>query len=94
VVGIHGVGGLLGTVCLGIFASTKVNPAGADGLLAGNPAFLLTQLFGIVVVGLYAFTVSWGLLKLVNAVAPLRLSLEAERSGLDLSEHSETAYNT
>jgi Amt family ammonium transporter len=94
VVGIHGVGGLLGTLCLGIFASLKVNPAGADGLLAGNPAFLLTQLFGIAVVGLYAFIVSWGLLKLVNAVSPQRLSLDAERVGLDLSEHSETAYNT
>ena len=94
VVGIHGLGGLLGTLCLGVFASTKVNPGGADGLLAGNPGFLGTQLFGIVVVGGYAFVVSWVLLKVINAVSPLRLSKEDEISGLDLSEHSETAYTS
>ena len=94
VVGIHGLGGLVGTICLGIFASTRINPAGADGLLAGNPAFLGTQLIGILVVGGYALAVSWGLLKLVNAFSPLRLSKEDEISGLDLSEHSETAYSS
>ncbi len=94
VVGIHGLGGLLGTVCLGIFASKAVNPGGADGLLAGNPAFLGTQLFGIVVVGGYAFVVSWVLCKLIDSLMGLRLSAESETIGLDQAEHSESAYNT
>ncbi len=94
VVGIHGVGGFIGTICLGIFASKAVNAGGADGLLAGNAAFLGTQIFGVLVVGVYAFVVSWVLLKLVHAVFGLRLESEDEVSGLDQSEHGETAYNS
>ena len=93
VVGIHGFGGIIGTLCLGIFASKVVNPGGADGLLAGNPGFLGTQLFGVLVVGIYAFALSWVLLKAVDATMGLRLSVDDEVSGLDLSEHSETAYS-
>jgi Amt family ammonium transporter len=93
VVGIHGVGGLLGTLLLGVFASKNVNPAGADGLLAGSAAQLLKQGLGIVVVGAYAFVVSWLILKAVNAVSSLRLAAEAESMGMDINEHSETAYS-
>jgi len=92
VVGIHGVGGLTGTIALGLFASTAVNPGGADGLFAGNPAFLLTQLTGIAVVGGYTLVVSWLILKGVNAVSPLRMADTHEEIGMDTSEHSETAY--
>ncbi len=93
VVGIHGLGGIIGTICLGIFASKLVNPGGADGLLAGNPAFLGTQIFGVFVVGVYAFALSWVLLKIIDATLGLRLPMDLEVSGLDLSEHSETAYS-
>ncbi len=93
VVGIHGLGGVIGTICLGIFASKLVNPGGADGLLAGNPAFLGTQIFGVLVVGIYAFSLSWVLLKVVDVTMGLRLPIDSEVSGLDLSEHSETAYS-
>ncbi len=93
VVGIHGVGGLIGTICLGLFASKAVNPGGADGFFFGNPSFLMTQLFGIAVVGIYAFIVSFVLLKAIDAIWGLRLAPEAEIEGLDLSEHNETAYN-
>jgi len=93
VVGIHGVGGLLGTLCLGLFASTAVNPGGADGLLAGNPAQLFIQLKGAVIVSLYAFAVSWIIFKVINATVGLRLSEENEVAGMDSTEHSETAYN-
>jgi len=93
VVGIHGVGGLLGTLCLGVFATKAVNPGGANGLLAGNPGFLGIQAFAVLVVLVYAFVVSWILLKLIDAVIGLRLPREKEIEGLDLSEHSETAYN-
>jgi Amt family ammonium transporter len=94
VIGIHGVGGLVGTICLGFFASKAVNPAGADGLFAGNASFLGTQLFGVAVVGVYAFVVSWILLKIINSVMGLRLSEENEVTGLDLAEHSEAAYSS
>ncbi len=93
VVGIHGLGGVIGTLCLGIFASKTVNPGGANGLLAGNPAFLGTQLFAVLVVAAYAFVVSFVLLKVIDAAIGLRVATEAEIEGLDRSEHSETAYN-
>ncbi|MBU0665118.1 MAG: ammonium transporter [Proteobacteria bacterium] len=93
VVGIHGVGGVVGTLCLGIFASTQVNPAGVDGLLAGNSAQLVKQAMGVLVVGSYTLVVSWILLKVIDSVMGLRLTEEEETVGLDSVEHSETAYN-
>lgn len=94
VIGIHGLGGVIGTISLGIFASKAINPAGNDGLLAGNAAFLGTQIFGVIVVGVYAFVVSLILLKILDLVCGgLRLSEEHEVIGLDQTAHSETAYN-
>ena len=93
VVGIHGVGGVTGTLLLGVFADKTVNPAGVDGLLAGNGAQLLAQFIGVGVVCGYAFVVSWLILKGVHATMGLRITEEAEHQGLDYTEHSETAYN-
>lgn len=93
VVGIHGVGGITGTILLGVFASKAVNPNGVDGLLAGNGAQLFKQLIGVGVICVYAFVVSWIILKLVHAWMGLRITEEAEHQGLDYTEHSETAYN-
>ncbi len=94
VVGIHGLGGVIGTICLGIFASKAVNPGGADGLLAGNPGFLGTQIFGVAVVGAYAFIISFVLLKITDILCGgLRVTKDDEILGLDQSAHSETAYN-
>ena len=93
VVGIHGVGGILGTFCLGLFASKSVNPDGADGLFAGNAAQLYYQCVGIVAVALYAFVVSWVLFKVIHSVMGMRLEEDAEVEGMDSTEHSETAYN-
>ncbi|MBU4263665.1 MAG: ammonium transporter [Proteobacteria bacterium] len=94
VVGIHGLGGIIGTICLGLFATKAVNPGGADGLFAGNAAFLTTQIFGVAVVGAYAFTVSFILLKIIDITCGgLRVSRENELLGLDQSVHTETAYN-
>ena len=94
VVGIHGVGGAVGTILLGVFASTAVNPGGVDGLIAGNVAQLGKQIFGVVVVGTYTLVVSWILLKIIHSTMGLRVTEEAEVTGLDYSEHSETAYNS
>ena len=93
VVGIHGVGGVIGSLLLGIFASKSVNPAGFDGLLAGNGGLLASQVFGVTVVCAYAFAMSWLLLKGIDLILGLRISEEAEHQGLDYTEHSETAYN-
>lgn len=93
VVGIHGVGGLVGTLCLGVFASKVVNPGGVDGLLAGNAMQLFIQAKGVVIVGVYTFVVSWVLFKVIHVTMGLRLADDAEVEGLDSTEHSETAYN-
>lgn len=93
VVGIHGVGGITGTILLGVFASKAVNPNGVDGLLAGNGAQLFKQVIGVGVICVYAFVVSWIILKLVHMWMGLRITEEAEHQGLDYTEHSETAYN-
>lgn len=93
VVGIHGVGGITGTILLGVFASKTVNPNGVDGLLAGSGAQLFKQLIGVGVICVYAFVVSWIILKLVHVWMGLRITEEAEHQGLDYTEHSETAYN-
>jgi ammonium transporter, Amt family len=94
VVGIHGVGGLLGTLCVGLFASKLVNPAGADGLIFGNTSLIVSQMTGVVTVGAYAFILSWILLKIIDKIIGLRVDEESEHLGLDLTEHSETAYSS
>ncbi len=93
VVGIHGVGGAVGTLLLGVFASTTVNPGGVDGLFAGSATQLGYQAMGVVIVTVYAFVVSWVLLKAIHATMGLRVSEENEVQGLDYTEHSETAYS-
>ena len=66
VVGIHGVGGIVGTICLGFFASTAVNPGGVDGLFFGNASQVGKQLLGVVVVVGYTFVISWILFKVIH----------------------------
>jgi Amt family ammonium transporter len=89
---VHGVGGILGMLSVGIFTSLAVNPAGADGLLTGNAMQLLKQLIGVVSVGAYAFGVTWVLGKLVDITIGLRVGQQEETVGLDLSQHGERAY--
>jgi Amt family ammonium transporter len=93
VVGIHGLGGLTGTLLAGLFATKAVNAGGVDGLFYGNAAQLGIQAAGVLAVGAYALVVSYALLKLVNAVMGLRLHPDAESQGLDQAEHTETAYS-
>ncbi|MFQ5809406.1 MAG: ammonium transporter, partial [Armatimonadota bacterium] len=92
VVGIHGAGGTLGALATGVFASTAVNPDGADGLLFGNPGQVGTQAVAVLATIGYAFVVSFILLKLVDVVVGLRVTGEEEEIGLDQSQHSEAAY--
>jgi Amt family ammonium transporter len=94
VFGVHGVGGIIGALATGIFATKTINPAGADGLLYGNPGQLVTQAIAVVVVALYAAGVTWILLKLVDLLLGLRVSPEEEARGLDVSQHGEVAYQS
>jgi len=93
VVGIHGVGGTTGALLTGVFASVAVNPAGADGLLAGNPSQFVIQLISVIATMAYCFGGAFVLLKIVDAVVGLRVADEEEVSGLDLSQHGENAYS-
>ena len=92
VVGVHGVGGIFGAIMTGVFASKAINPAGNDGLLYGNPSLLVTQLTAVGVTVLFAAAGSAVILLVVKAVLGLRVTEEEERMGLDLSQHSESAY--
>lgn len=92
VVGVHGVGGILGAILTGVFATKAINPAGNDGLLYGNPSLLVTQLIAVGVTVLFVAAGSAVILLVLKAVMGLRVTEDEERMGLDLSQHSETAY--
>jgi len=87
---VHGVGGLWGTVAVGIFATSAVN--GASGLIEGNADLFFTQIFGAIVVMIFAFAVTYFLGWVVNRIIGLRVSETEEYVGLDLSQHGERAY--
>jgi len=91
--GVHGVGGMLGALLTGVFATTLVNSSGAEGLIRGNPKQLLIQAIGVVATVVYAVVVSWILLKLVDAIMGLRVNGEEEEQGLDWTQHGESGYN-
>ncbi|HUF93081.1 MAG TPA: ammonium transporter [Candidatus Limnocylindria bacterium] len=93
VVGVHGVGGTWGAIATGLFASTAVNAAGGDGLIYGNPGQLWTQLIAIATTMVLAVVGTYVILKIVDALVGLRVTDEDEALGLDLSQHSETAYS-
>ncbi|MEI7644728.1 MAG: ammonium transporter [Chloroflexales bacterium] len=92
VFGVHGVGGIVGALATGIFATKTINPAGFDGLLYGNPGQLLIQLIAVSVVVVYSALITWVLLSLVNITVGIRVTPEEEARGLDASQHGETAY--
>jgi Amt family ammonium transporter len=87
VFGVHGIGGLTGTVLAGVFATAAIG--GTAGLIEGNPKQLAAQLYGVAVTLVWSGGVTWGLLKLVSVFVPLRVSREQELEGLDISQHGE-----
>ena len=92
VVGVHGVGGTWGALATGLFASKAVNAGGSDGLFFGNPGQLWTQIIAVAVTWVLAIVVTFVILKVLDAVMGLRVADDDETAGLDLSQHSETAY--
>jgi Amt family ammonium transporter len=89
----HGVGGVLGTILVGVFAYLTVNPAGADGLFAGNAAFFGKQVAATALVAVYAFVVTWLILKVLNRFERVRVDDEVEFAGLDTEMSEQLAYN-
>jgi len=90
--GVHGVGGALGIVLVGLLASTAFNPAGTDGLMFGNGAFFVKQLVAAALSSVWAFAFTYGMLWLIDRVTPVKVNQAAEESGLDAALHGETAY--
>jgi Amt family ammonium transporter len=88
----HGVGGLWGVLATGIFATVAVNPAGADGLIAGNIIQLGKQLIGILAVAGFSFGMTWALASILKTTMKIRVREEEEIVGLDISQHGERAY--
>jgi len=85
----HGLGGMVGMLLTGVFASTNVNSAGPNGAFYGNPGFLLTQFEAMGIVVVYSFVVSYGIFKFINLIVPIRVSEMEEELGLDESQHNE-----
>ncbi|MES1215531.1 MAG: ammonium transporter [Bacteroidota bacterium] len=85
----HGIGGMVGMLMTGIFATKAVNAAGNDGLFYGNPAFFLIQVKAMAIAVGYSFGVSYIIFKFINLILPLRVSSEEEEMGLDASQHNE-----
>jgi len=91
--GVHGVGGVLGSILLGVFASKAVNANGVDGLIYGNAGFLGKQIVAVVIASAYAFVFTYIMLAIINKITPVRVSEEEELRGLDSSIHGEVAYD-
>jgi ammonium transporter, Amt family len=85
----HGLGGMVGMLMTGIFATKAVNGAGNDGLFYGNASFFFTQVKAMAIAVGYSFTVSFLIFKLINFIQPIRVSKEEEEMGLDASQHDE-----
>ena len=91
--GVHGVGGAIGIILLGIMADKAVNAAGANGLLLGNSSFFFVQLGSVIVSSVYAFVFTFVMLVIINKITRVRTTLDEEEKGLDASLHGETAYD-
>ena len=90
--GAHGVGGVTGTILLGVFALSSVNAAGSDGLIGGDAKFFGLQVGAAAIVAVYSFVMTWLILKILDRFEPVRVPDEVELKGLDTEMHEEDAY--
>ena len=91
--GVHGVGGLVGVLCLGLFAFKAINPdGGANGLIHGDATFFVKEAAAVIGAAVYAFAFTYGMLAIVNAITPVMVTPADEELGLDESLHGEVAY--
>ncbi len=89
----HGMGGIIGTILVGVFSSKAVNSAGANGLIFGQTALLYNQLIAVLVVGVFSFLMTYIIAKVLDALFGLRAKDSEEEVGLDISQHGESAYS-
>jgi ammonium transporter, Amt family len=92
VFGVHGIGGIVGAVATGFFATTSINAAGNNGLLYGNPQLVLIQLLTTAVAIAFSAVMTFILFKIVDALVGMRVDARDENIGLDLTQHHETGY--
>jgi Amt family ammonium transporter len=92
--GVHGVGGTLGIILLGLFASKAVNPmVTVEGLFVGGSwEFFIKQVVAVAVVGAYCFAFTYFVLKIINLITPVKVTRAEEEAGMDASLHGEIAY--
>ncbi|MGH7594403.1 MAG: ammonium transporter, partial [Gemmatimonadales bacterium] len=91
--GVHGVGGVVGVLALGLFAYRAVNPnGGADGLVHGDAAFFIKEVAAVVGAAVYAFVFTYIMLAAINRITPVKVSPADEELGLDQTLHGEQAY--
>lgn len=91
--GVHGVGGMIGTILLGVFASKAYNPAGTDGLALGGSTFFLKQCAAVAGAAAWAFAFTYGMLWLIDKVTAVKVEDAHEEAGLDEALHGERAYH-
>ncbi|HMK42551.1 MAG TPA: ammonium transporter [Dissulfurispiraceae bacterium] len=92
--GVHGIGGILGTLALGLLAQKAINDGGANGLFFGDPKFFATQALAVCISAAYSFGITAILLKLIDGSIGLRVDDESEVVGLDISQHGESGYQS
>jgi ammonium transporter, Amt family len=90
---IHGIPGIIGSMAIGIFASTAINPAGANGLLYGNANQLLIQGVGVGIAAALGFGGTYVIMKVIDVLIGIRVDPKVEELGLDIAEHAERAYS-
>ena len=90
--GVHGVGGFIGVIFLGVFAAKAWNPAGADGLLLGGVGFFGKQCAAVIISSIWAFVFTYAMLWIIDRITPVRVEALAEEKGLDYELHGENAY--
>lgn len=91
--GVHGMGGVFGSILLGVFASKAINGAGADGLIYGGVSFFVKQIVAVVGASVYAFIFTYLMLIIINKITPVKVTHDDEMLGLDNSQHGEKAYD-
>ena len=90
--GVHGIGGTLGTILLGVFAFSQIN--GQAGLLEGDVSFFLKELTAVVIAAVYAFGFTYLMLVVINLISPVKATEEQEEMGIDQALHGEIAYDS
>ena len=89
--GVHGMGGVFGTILLGVFASSAIN--GQSGLIEGNATFFMKEVVAVVAASAYAFGFTYVMLIIINYITKVKVSETEENEGLDQSLHGEAAYD-